>query len=256
MVTDVRLWAIAGDLIRGRAAWRQHGRPRPLWHQRPARVASFDVFDTLIGSSVARPSGIRRRLAEAVADHPSMPPAAEVDRARLAAEHAASARTAGCPTLEEIHRELERMLGPAGPGWKTTAALEVDAERELSRRIEPGVELLARARAAAMGVLFISDMYLPSGVIRELLVQHGCWEPGDSLWVSGEARATKRSGDLFKLVLAHEGLAGADVVHVGDHPVSDRIVPRWLGVGVRPFTEPRSSAPRPVGSSPTTASRE
>ena len=47
-------------------------------------------------------------------------------------------------------------------------------------------------------------MYLPHGVVHEMLVCCGFTVPDGTLYVSNEVGATKRAGSLFRYVLEQE----------------------------------------------------
>lgn len=226
---------VAADLWRGRRLLATLGRPRPrLWRPRIIDAVTFDVFDTLIGRSVDRGevfASVASRLAD-IAE--AVLPADAVIELRGKAERRAQAAHGHCATLLEIHEQLA-----AGAGWDVAAApataeAEITAELGVSRRLEEGPALLDEARRAGLRVLFLSDMHLPSPTVRSMLDAAGCWQPSDRLWVSSESRARKRDGSLFRLVIDVDDVDPSRTVHVGDHPYSDRVVPRWLGFGVHP----------------------
>lgn len=80
-------------------------------------------------------------------------------------------------------------------------------------------------------VLFISDMYLPSSFLREILSKYNIIEPNEQLYVSCEHSATKRSGNLFKRVRDLEGLSfNHNWVHFGDDFINDYSTPKGLGI--------------------------
>ena len=89
---------------------------------------------------------------------------------------------------------------------------------------------MSRGRAAAGSLLFLSDMYLPSAVLGAWLAREGVMQPADRLFVSGEIRANKNSGELFRIVRQQTGGDFAAWHHAGDHPVADVAKPRELGL--------------------------
>jgi FMN phosphatase YigB (HAD superfamily) len=229
--------AIVRDLWRGRFLWRDHGPPVISWGRaRVPRLATFDVFDTLITRASIDPEAVWVRMAELVSQQAS----ADVDtnrlvEARRAAEHDLRGRQRRHPVLEAIHEEMCRQLGWDVSLAARSALAEIQAEREMSRPIPAGIELLRSTRQQFPRVVYASDMYLPSPLIHELLQLHGCWKDGDTLWVSSQAGARKRTGELFQRIAAAESVTPADLVHVGDQPVADSAAPRWVGLHVAPF---------------------
>lgn len=79
-------------------------------------------------------------------------------------------------------------------------------------------------------VVYISDMYLPSQFIKNVLIREGFWKQGDKLYVSSEVKKTKATGNLFKYVLEDLGIQPKLWIHKGDNPHSDFVVPRKLGI--------------------------
>lgn len=79
-------------------------------------------------------------------------------------------------------------------------------------------------------MIYISDMYLPSEFIKEILTNHGVFGRKDSLYASGEIGLTKESGKLFKHVLKKEGIPASSLFHYGDNFHSDFVVPSRMGI--------------------------
>lgn len=237
-----RLVQRAGDAVRGRALRSTVGPPVLRRNSRaaPATSAMFDVFDTVLTRCVSPGPPVWAIAASRLRQQGQLH--VDVERfltARAEAEARAAQVTEHCPAIEEIHAELCHLLGLDDSRVLLMSRLELEAEREVSRVVPAGRARLVAARASGCRVIFISDMYLPSPFIRDLLLEHRCWEPRDSLWVSGEARARKKTGRLFQMVMDTEGIEPSDAYHVGDHPVADRIAPRWMGVRAEPLTVAR-----------------
>ncbi|MEO6875269.1 MAG: hypothetical protein ABI222_10665 [Opitutaceae bacterium] len=197
-----------------------------------APVASLDIFDTVLTRRVGAPAAVFYfvgRTARARGLTALAPEAFASER--YAAQKAARLRvTSREVSLELIHRELaERLSLPPDKG-AALHALELAAEAEFICAV-PGVHAwLATVRARSPRVIFTSDMYLPSDFLRARLIEHGCWQEGDGLYVSGEHGGSKRSGALFHTILAKEKLAPAHLHHIGNHAESDFAVPQRLGL--------------------------
>jgi FMN phosphatase YigB (HAD superfamily) len=206
-----------------------------------ARAHSFDVFDTLLVRTRARPVDVLRAAAELAVPGPPdragrAELVAELSRRRGEAEERALER-AGTDAvgLDAIYAELDglRALG-VDPDDLRRAELEV--EETEARPVRAGAERVRAARAAGERVLFVSDMYLPADRIRAALERFGIAAPDDPLYVSGELGVDKRRGGLFDHVLRAEGLAPGELVHTGDDPVTDIATPRARGIAVEPLT--------------------
>ena len=55
-------------------------------------------------------------------------------------------------------------------------------------------------------VIFVSDMYLSSQFLQDILKDYGLMQNGDSIYVSGEIGLTKESGKLFNYVQDKENI--------------------------------------------------
>jgi predicted HAD superfamily hydrolase len=73
---------------------------------------------------------------------------------------------------------------------------------------------------AGKRVVITSDMYLPREFFEHALVAHGVGQL--PLYVSADRNATKRDfGELFDLLAAEQGVAHANILHIGDNPTGD-----------------------------------
>jgi FMN phosphatase YigB (HAD superfamily) len=206
----------------------------------PAAYACFDVFDTVITRGFARPADLFAEVAARLqrAGLIDGPVEAWV-RLRLRAERDLS--RAGTATLGSIYAHLgERCRWPTVERGRAMA-VEVETELECHRPVPAAAKLIADARAQGRAVVFISDMYLPTSVIRSSLAAAGAWREGDRLYVSGEAGATKVHGKLYARVLADLGVTPAALTHIGDHPEADVAAPSRLGIRAHAFTQARLS---------------
>ena len=203
---------------------------------------SFDVFDTCIVRTCARPADLFYLLAEELLHKSGYPygreEVGELAALRVSAEKRAhkTAKDAGRAdiTLADIYDELNLS------GWGFSAQEMKDAEVRLELAVmRPVVPLRQRIEAlqrAGERVLFVSDMYLPHGVVREMLVRCGFTVPDGTLYVSNEVGATKRAGSLFRHVLEKEQISARDLTHCGDGVESDFLGARKVGVRTELFT--------------------
>lgn len=200
-------------------------------------VVTFDIWDTCLARTVARPRDVFAFAAARVLglDDPFSPAAAELARQRVAAERRARE---SAPQSECTLAEIEAMLAAL-----TTAeiaarfiAAELDTERAVIRPIRAIAETIAAARATGARVAFVSDMYLPSSFLQELLLATDLARAEERVFVSCEHRANKHSGALFEIVQRELGATPAQWTHHGDHPHSDVSVPTGRGIAGRHFT--------------------
>lgn len=202
------------------------------------RVASFDVFDTVLTRAVGDPQSVFLLLGLRLGGTLGCSPEAFA-RARLAADRHAYAKTGrdGRVTLSAIHAELGLLLGLDEPAQAALAAAEMDLERELLRPVPAAAALVGAARIRGERVVYLSDMYLPSSFLVEQLRRHGLWHEGDALHVSGERAASKRSGRLYRLVAEQEGVPTALLTHHGNDPIGDGAAARRAGARIHPVPD-------------------
>lgn len=193
-------------------------------------IQSFDVFDTLLTRNFAAPRdlyvelGLRLRDLGLV-DGDAMGFAA----LRRDTEHALRKGNQGETKLEDIHAALATKLGWTPEKARRSLEEEIATEEGHLFAVPAMRGPVTEARKHCGRVLFISDMYLPSSVLRRWLDMHGFWAPGDSLYVSGEA-GTGKSAGLFQLVAEREKLAYPSWEHQGDNPVADLRRPAEFGI--------------------------
>ena len=207
----------------------------------PHRLASFDVFDTVLTRVVSPPAAVflllGRRLRELGLT--TLEPAAFA-AARTKAERDAAgsgdATAINLVTLDRIYERLE--LAGAITTEHTAAARHVELELE-DRLGRPVPAMLARInaeRSRGVPIAFLSDMYLPPAFIAAMLSRHGAFHEGDTLLVSSDIGVDKRSGGLFAELARRTGVAPADILHVGDNINSDVRAAARAGVRAEHFT--------------------
>lgn len=210
-------------------------------------VVALDVFDTLVERNV-RPEHVKILACDRLVQQLGLDRACGLDlyARRQRIESALGRRALGevgeaefrhAEMAEELHAELRASgLLPGGLDAAKFAAAALRAELAVERQVlraKPGaLHALQAARSAGMRVLLVSDFYMPGPALAGLLASVGIAPPlYDSLHVSCERMASKRSGRLFDLVLAETGCAASDVTMFGDNPHSD--VAMAAGRGLR-----------------------
>ena len=204
---------------------------------------SFDIFDTVLTRTFAVPCDLFVALGEAAGRRGWLGVAAEeFARKRIEAENAArQTARAQEPGLSEVYAELARELGLPAAEIGRLQELELEMEEAALQPVPGMLERLAAAREVSGRVIFISDMYLPASFLERVLSRHGLFKPGDRVYVSGEARASKASGHLYLQILVELRVPLRDWVHVGDNPLADDSVPRKLGIATQFVTATRLS---------------
>ena len=182
------------------------------------RLASFDIFDTTLIRKCGKPENIFYILAHKL--YPN-------DKAkrddfllwRKSAESEARRRAPGKDvTIEDIYSSEELK----GFDEYTTAQL-IEAEKSIEAEeltANPAIrDVIKQKREKGYTICFISDMYLPSAMLKEVLEREDCIKSNEFIYVSCEWNARKSNGALYKKL--KEQLQPQEWEHFGDHPVSD-----------------------------------
>lgn len=182
-------------------------------------VISFDIFDTLLMRKVLYPADVfdlvEQRLRKVGIDVPGF------RNYRVQAERG----DRPYKDFDAIYSTLREMLG-----W-TEEQMELAKREEMAAEWQvilprPGMsEMMSYAHETGKKVLLISDMYLPSKFLEELLNEHGL-ENYDELFVSAN-RGTGKGEQLFELVRdAHPAVS---YLHIGDNSILDGGCARMRG---------------------------
>lgn len=198
-------------------------------------TASFDVFDTLLTRVWAEPQDLFIRLGHdlQVLGITTLAPG-DFAAERCAAEKRARKQDRSHEvTLDPIYRELGQRLGWTEDQTALAQAAEIDLEAQSIRPVPFMLREVSRARERGSRIVFLSDMYLPSAVIRTWLERAGFFAPGDAVFVSGEMGGGKGTGALFEIARARTGARFRNWTHTGDNRFSDFECPRRLGIDTR-----------------------
>ena len=221
-------------------------------------VISFDIFDTLLVRFVEHPDDVFIHLADHAAfkAHTFSSPVSVI---RKTAE--AQARQIALETIKSSEVNLEEIYGrfcDLSGLSRDLAPSFVEAEEQIERKLcvanQVMLALYHKAIQASRRVVYVSDMYHRPAFLASLLHDNGfAVIPGD-LFVSSEHRVTKYDGKLFKVVVEKLGVPVDQILHIGDHPISDYQGARLLGL--RALLHPlraSSESPLPHDSRPTAA---
>lgn len=187
-------------------------------------IYSFDIFDTCL----ARICGDSRNLIEILSLRVTdLINASASDKEHLRKLFVA-ARTDAGGSLEAIYQQVKKVLELPIPIDKLIE-LEIETERDMIVPIIATRKLIDGFRSKGR-ILFISDMYLPSSFLCEILKCHGFFKDGDLIFVSDEIGAWKRDGSLFNYIHEVEGIPFGMWHHYGDNIHSDINVPKKIGI--------------------------
>ena len=234
--TRRNLWGQRADLVTHRDldySWRA-GEEVGTMRRTQQAIASFDIFDTVVTRRVADPRAafllLGRRLADAELIQCSSHAFAQ---ARTEAERRAFRNAGGLDSavsLRDIHHELANALHFSAAVEDALYDAEIELERELLVPMPDGVERVNQARHRGDRIVYVSDMYLPSEVLVDVLRDRGLFIAGDEIFVSNELSRSKATGSLWPVVLAALGVEADQVQHVGNDAKSDGATARRHGI--------------------------
>ncbi len=199
-------------------------------------VFSFDIFDTCLVRTVARPADLFFILADNMlsacrgANTYGREEVSELAMERVNAEKRAHAcRTGEDITIDEIYGQFTDL-----PAWGISAELmkaeELRLELAAVRPVNAIKKRIQKLRSEGKRVVFISDMYLPFETVKSMLEICGYEVPEGTLYLSNKLGLTKRSGNLYKHVMRIENVAAKNMMHCGDGIESDYLGARKAGV--------------------------
>ena len=183
------------------------------------RLASFDIFDTTLLRRCGRPEAVWNALAENL-----FPEEMDLQEAFVVWR-----KNAQGETLEEKYDGIDSsFLYFSGIDKKGMMQAEEAVERAMLI-LNPSVcRLIEQRRAEGYRIAFISDMYLSSQFLRQVLESYGCCQAEDVVFVSCEHHARKDTGALYEVV--RQALHPSEWLHYGDNLRSDVKMARRKGI--------------------------
>lgn len=210
------------------------------------KVVSFDVFDTLVVRPFWQPIALFAVVWEKFRKRRGCEFEIDFVRLRTEAESVARQRSGAADvTLDFIYETLADIAS-----WEKLFAddikeEEIRCEIQFCRARRTALDLVGYARNLGKRVVAISDMYLPSKVIGQILEKEGFGIAVDDVFVSCEMGRGKWDGALFPLVAERLGAAPGAILHIGDNFRSDVEMARKAGLKAlhlpRPVDQMRSS---------------
>lgn len=198
-----------------------------------AGYVSFDVFDTAVLRIVKEPVDlfdlVERWHSKTVGPLAFRFRAVRVESEKLARERAWTRNGCTETTLDEIYQCMEEAFGVAHEAAMALKGLEIATELKGCIRNDEVYAIYRYCLEIMRPVVFVSDMYLPFEVVRQIL--HRCgYERCRYLFVSSALKATKSSGDLYECILKELACRPGEILHIGDRYDSDVTMARRYGL--------------------------
>lgn len=184
-------------------------------------VISFDIFDTLIMRKVYMPQDVFKLAERRIKTQLGLeiPFFQERLKAGLKSKENDMA-------LDGIYETMNRKLQLSSEDLEEVKDIEIDIEKQLCMPRQDMVELYNKL-SAQKTVYLVSDMYLSSDIMEVLLKKCGIRQI-QNLWISGEKKADKKSGRLWKIL--EQETKGRKILHIGDNYQSDVKMPQKYGI--------------------------
>lgn len=206
---------------------------------RGAKVLSLDIFDTCLLRRVGHPTNVFDLIELELAQHEGLQSLSggntgfrelRIHAEQRARERLAQAQQSHEVNLDEIYSEFARLSRVRPEDIEYLKRMELEFEQRLTI-LNPDIHALAQeAQRRGLRIVYISDMYLPTAFITDLLRRSGYDVQDGSVYVSADYRKAKWNGDLYTLVSKAIGVPLRQFVHVGDNLQADVTMARKCGI--------------------------
>ena len=182
------------------------------------KFISFDIFDTLLVRPCINPTDIFALIAEKVDKKYNI----DFFNMRKNAENEIVNAT-----IYDIYNAIQDNYNISEELKNTLLQAEIAAETQLLYVREDAKEFYDLAVQSNKKIIAISDMYLPSDVLLNILNAKG-FSKIEKVFVSNEYQARKDDGKLFDYVIDEIGTN--NIFHIGDNIISDYKMPISRGI--------------------------
>lgn len=199
------------------------------------KTCSFDIFDTVLTRQLSCPADVFTILGERLRSAGFRVPAPEVFKnLRIRCERWARRLNINNEVLlPDIHDLLGGLLFWSETQRIEAASQERQIEASVLKSTPYGCRSVKYARDQGARVMFVSDMYLESSFLCEVLSREGLYQEGDLVVVSGEWKCSKASSTIWPRLFKHLNCSAFDIFHQGDNPHSDVDSPAAFGIAAR-----------------------
>lgn len=190
---------------------------------------SFDVFDTLIYRKVNKPKDVFQLMEIELKKTGHQ--ISGFDAVRYLAEKDLRKRARGSEIqYADIYNVVQERLGISEAEKSVLMEIEIKTEKHVCCLDENMLQQLKTIKASENRVVLISDFYLPYQDMRDILIELDPIFNEIPLYLSSTYGVRKKTGKLFQRVKKEENISYGDWTHIGDNPISDNWIPRFLGI--------------------------
>lgn len=177
------------------------------------KVVSFDIFDTLLIRPVIHPTDIFYLVDAKLKKENGL----DFIKYRLKAEEDLQNPYA---SLDAIYAGIQKKHSLSKKIINLMEKEELACEKQLLRARKDVYSLYMYAVSLKKRIIAVSDMYLPSSFLHQVLKQNG-YDKIAAVYVSNEYQKRKDTGALYDAVLGKEHLLPSQLLHIGDNYHSD-----------------------------------
>lgn len=205
------------------------------------KVVSFDIFDTLVVRPFLAPSDLFYLLDQGFKELEKKFRLQNFHDIRIESEKLARAQdnTNEDISLAQIYEVMKKEFFVDGGVAEKMLAQELLYEVRYCSQRRTAKELYDLAQYAGKKVIITSDMYLPIGVLEEIL-DNNSFRNYDALYVSSHHGTMKATQNLYRHIATELGEEPASIVHIGDNYESDVVAAKnagWKGLYFPKTTE-------------------
>ncbi|WP_271713586.1 HAD hydrolase-like protein [Anaeromicropila herbilytica] len=198
-------------------------------------IVSFDIFDTVLFRTVKKPSDAfliiadharkLRILNEYISDEAFKNIRIEAEKSARYNKKILNMDTE--VTLKEIYNCMPKIISSID----RMVEIEIEVEKHVCYLNSLMAELISYLHSVNKKIIFTSDMYLNKQQITEILVENNFdIQLIDDIIVSCDYLKSKRSGELYNIVLDKYKADANQVIHIGDNYTSDIISAHSYGI--------------------------
>ncbi|MGF1585749.1 MAG: hypothetical protein ACFCUM_10530 [Bacteroidales bacterium] len=186
-------------------------------------IISFDIFDTLIIRPYIKPKDVFQHIERILK-------LKNFANKRTQAELKARRKTeANEITFDEIYQNI-------GDKYKKACQFEIDFEKRICHKNPEIYAIYKYAVEQQKRIIFVSDMYLPEHVIKDILQSTG-YDKYENLFLSSVYKKRKADGELFDIVIDKLNTSPRNILHIGDNLRND--VEQALAKGIKAVFYPK-----------------
>ncbi|WGE75308.1 HAD family hydrolase [Actinobacillus equuli] len=195
-------------------------------------VITFDIFDTLISRRLAKPKDVFNLMESFLSyqdkwlSYPELINSfteLRVKSESLAREYKVSKFGGEAEILiEDIYSQLSKLAHLKESDLQELINIEISCEKAVLFKTKKAEEIFNKAKNSGAKIAIISDMYLSSAVLRDILVSCGYNLENITVFSSGEVGLSKHSGQLYEFVKKELDIKDNQKwLHIGDNTHAD-----------------------------------